>query len=100
MNNRFLIAVSGASLLAVFVNLSIHGLDIFYGNPYLLKNLSKRKKYIPGIICFALIIITLSTLLNIWLNPYLAVSIVLLFTFILFALQTFFMSKKSILHSN
>ena len=99
MNNRFLLAISGASVFSLFINLSIHGLDVLYGNPYLLKNSKKRRKYIPGVLLFIAFLIIISTVLSIWLNAYIAFSIGIVSTLVLLVLQSYFMAKKSVLYS-
>ena len=99
MNNRFLLAISGASVFSLFINLSIHGLDVLYGNPYLLKNSKKRRKYRPGVLLFIAFLIVISTVLSIWLNAYIAFSIGIVSTLVLLVLQSYFMAKKSVLYS-
>ncbi|MCR5231462.1 MAG: hypothetical protein K6B64_02340, partial [Acholeplasmatales bacterium] len=95
----YIAALIGSSIFALCINIAINGLDVFYGNKYLLKNYIKRRKYILGLLCSNLVFIGIAYGLNIWWhNDLLAFFIGLLLTVILFYFQVFFMAKKSKLY--
>lgn len=95
----FLAASIGACIFALFVNICINGLDVFYGNKYLLKEYNKRRKYVTGLLALTIVFVGISFLLKLWWqNDYLAFFIGLLFTIIILFLQVFFMAKKSKLY--
>lgn len=95
----FLAAVIGTSIFATCINICLNGLDVFYGNKYLLKNYIKRRKYIIGLLLLIVLFTGITYGLNVWWqNDYLAFFIGLLFMMIILLLQMFFMAKKSKLY--
>lgn len=101
LSYAFFAALIGASIFSLCINICLNGLDIIYGNPYLLKNYKKRRRYIGGAFIFTALAIGLAYVFNLWwANEYLAFSIGTLVSIILLALQVFFMARKSILYES
>lgn len=97
----YISALIGASVFSVCINICLNGLDMVYGNPYMLKSFKKRRKYIGGTFILMALLIGLGYGLNLWWNnDYLAFSISTLFCVILLPLQVFFMARKSTLYES
>lgn len=101
LSYAYISALIGAAIFALCINICLNGLDILYGNPYLLKNYKKRRYYVGGMFIIMILFVGLAYLLNLWWNnDYLAFAIGSLISLIIVILQLFFMARKSILHES